>query len=80
MADQKDNVIPLRPNYALFNQNIRQNLANSLVGVVPAEQETKTVDRFEEILCAEIMKFFRATIVKIASRAGESLGKKIVGP
>lgn len=79
MSDQKDNVIPIRPNYPIFNQNIRTSLANGLAGTVPADQALQTVDRFEEVLCAEIMKFFRATFVKMATRAGEALGKKIMG-
>lgn len=74
-----DNIIPLKPQYALFNNNLRKNLAEGLKGTVAQGSEEKTIDRLEEVICTEIMRFFRAVFVKMAERAGESLGKKIVG-
>jgi hypothetical protein len=74
-----DNIIPLKPQYALFNQTIRKNIAEGLKGTVQQGSEEKTVDRLEEVICTEIMRFFRSVFVKLAERAGESLGKKIVG-
>jgi hypothetical protein len=79
MSDE--NVTYLKPEYALFSKQVRQNLAASLSGGNPDTLggDMATVDRLEQVLCTEIMRFFRAVFVKLASRAGEALGKKIVG-
>ena len=74
-----DNVIQFPSNYAIFNAQIRKNIADGITAAISNEKKEETVMRFEQVLCTELVRALRTSLVRLATKAGERLGKKIVG-
>jgi hypothetical protein len=71
---EKDNVIPLIKKPAIFSTGLKDKISEEIAPVVGLSNADVVVDRFEDILCKELVASFR----DLGSRLGNALARRIL--
>lgn len=77
MENTKDNVIQFPGKNAVFSPKLRIELEASIQSFT--EKPSEAVTRIEQVICTYIVQSITTWVRKMATQAGESLGKKVVG-
>lgn len=66
-------VIPIRPIFALFNDDLRKKLEDSVNGFTTKPGET--ISSIEQVICTHLISVVRKVSVSI----GQKIGRRIAG-